>query len=135
MVFLAALLLVLLGFYLLKIIALSVGVAATPPFLLIFLIGLLLIVAFRVSIMMWKWYDKILDIFSLPLRIFDIITWFLLLWICLSGFQRHAVAIPMVGPWEILSIYFNIYSWGVLTIVGFIIIGAMRLFIKKRILG
>ncbi len=100
--------------------------------------------ALFISIKMWKWYDKILFIFSIPIRIIDIFTWGLVLLFCLSGYQEFRSSLLEVVDFttshhtmeliKTMPLYFNIYSWCGLTTMGFIFIGIVRLFIKSNIL-
>lgn len=90
-----------------------------PDVFIKFYLLCLLTLSFSLSIKMWKWYDRILDMFSITLRIVDIATWIFVLWFFISHLH---------------GLYMSVYTWGGLTTVGIITIGILRLFIKRKVL-
>ncbi|MGI6144374.1 MAG: hypothetical protein ACOYED_01135 [Peptococcia bacterium] len=72
--------------------------------------------------------------FSSTVRVLDICTWGLVLWFVLALYKKNVLASPQMYFWTSeLGQYCNIYTWSGLTVIGFIIIGFLRLFIKKNL--
>lgn len=109
------------------------GVKTEMVLLLFSIIGLL------ISTRLWKWYDSILGNFSLKIRILDICTWGLILCFILAqykkklySFLRHYTWLSGTENfWAYLAQYCNFYAWCSLTVIGFMVIGVLRLFIKS----
>lgn len=107
--------------------------------LLISMMGLM------ITTRLWKWYDSILNAFSSRLRILDIFTWGLILWFILIQYKKKLLSFPQIYSWTrpisegtvnfgtSLTPYCNIYTWCGLTVIGFIVIGLLRLFIKANL--
>ena len=91
------------------------------------------IIALIITTRLWKWYDSILNAFSLKIRILDIFTWGLILWLILVQYKKKLLSFPQIYSWTYLSPHCNIYTWCGLTVIGFMIIGFLRLFIKKNL--
>lgn len=104
------------------------------------------IIAFTISIRLWKWYDIILDRFSMGIRIMDILTWGLVLWYFMAQYKKSILSFPHVYSWQngigVLSMdnflthlpkYINLHTWCGVTVIGFMVIGMMRLFINKNL--
>ena len=96
------------------------------------LLVLFSIIALVITTRLWKWYDSLLSLFSHSIRVLDIITWGLILWFIIYQYQKK-VSLPQRETWSSLSQYFNFYTWVSLTIIGFMIIGFLRLFIKNNL--
>lgn len=97
-------------------------------------------VSLSFSIKLWKWYDSILDRFSISFRILDMLTWLVLLAFLLNRYQElyanleKALSNPVshgIFGYSKMALYVNIYSWGGLTTIGFITIGILRFVSKK----
>lgn len=110
------------------------------------LLVLLSMIGFVITTRLWKWYDSIINLFSYSIRVLDIFTWGFILWFILNQYQKRLSSIPQLNLWgadlgtglENMEILFtslqqfcNFYTWCGLTVIGFIIIGFLRLFIKK----
>ncbi|MGI6587718.1 MAG: hypothetical protein ACOX2N_02840 [Peptococcia bacterium] len=101
---------------------------------------LLSIIAFMITTRLWKWYDSILNAFSLKIRILDIFTWGLILWFILIQYRKF-FSNPQIyftpggikNFWVYISQYCNIYTWCSLTVIGFMVVGLLRLFIKSEL--
>ncbi|MDD2400826.1 MAG: hypothetical protein PHI90_05710 [Clostridia bacterium] len=92
------------------------------------------VVALIITIRLWKWYDHILGNFSIRFRVLDILTWGIFLWYFIVQYRKSLNAYPQVYLLQNeMSMYFNIHTWFGLTIIGFIVIGFVRLFIKRNI--
>jgi hypothetical protein len=92
------------------------------------------IVAFVLTTRLWKWYDSILNAFSSTIRVLDIFTWGLVLWFMIVQYKKKVLAFPQASFWTSgFGQYCNIYTWCGLTVIGFIIIGFLRLFIKNNL--
>ncbi len=139
---LLSLALMLTGFYLLELLIVPPVVYKVSPGLIWFIFSIVLFVSFNLSIKLWKWYDRMLNIFSKKLRVIDIFTWAIALWVCLELFRgeylRLGQTLLKVGRESdfltYLPLYANVYTWGGLTSLGFIIIGLLRMFIDVNIL-
>jgi len=59
----------------------------------------------------------------MKIRLLDLLTWGLVLYLVLIRYQKSSYFFPD----------FNLYTWLGLTIIGFLIIGVLRLFIKKNL--
>lgn len=86
--------------------------------------------AFLLTTRMWKWYDKILRHFSPVVRILDLFTWGLFLWFVVVQYQKAARFIAEMLIWRIL---FYALMWVGITVIGYMIIGLLRLFIKTKL--
>jgi len=111
-------------------------------------LALFSMMAFVLTTKLWKWYDSIINVFSSKIRILDIFTWGLLLWFVLVQYKGKALAFPRMSAWtsslvqgseglegllSSLPQYCNMYTWCGLTVIGFMIIGFLRLFIKTNL--
>ncbi|MFZ5753168.1 MAG: hypothetical protein ACOY3J_02915 [Bacillota bacterium] len=130
------------GFYLLKILIVPPVLYKVSPVLIWFIFSIVLVISFSLSIRLWKWYDRILNIFSKKLRVVDILTWAITLWVCIDLFRdeylRLGQVLLKIGTENVslayLPLYANLYTWGGLTSLGFMIIGLLRIFINDNIL-
>ncbi|MBZ4653147.1 MAG: hypothetical protein JG781_485 [Peptococcaceae bacterium] len=130
------------GFYLLEILIVPPVVFKVSPLLIWFIFSIVLVISFNLSIKLWKWYDRILNIFSKKLRVVDILTWAIAFWVCLDLFRdeylRLGQVLLKIGTENVilsyLPLYANFYTWGGLTSLGFMIIGLLRIFIDTNIL-
>jgi hypothetical protein len=86
--------------------------------------------AFLVTARLWKWYDAILRHFSPLVRIIDLFTWGLLLWFIIGQYQKVAQLLAEMLIWRIL---FYLLMWLGITVIGFMIIGLLRLFVKTKL--
>lgn len=103
------------------------------------------LIAFTISTRLWKWYDLMLNHFSLGIRMMDILTWGLVLWYFLAQYKKSILSFPEVYSWQngiVLGIdnfllhlpkYLNLHTWIGLTVIGFVAIGMIRLFVKGRL--
>ena len=85
---------------------------------------------FYLSARLWRWYDAILHFFSPTLRIADLITWGLMLWFIIAQYQRISA---MLSPMLIWRLLLYLLLWSGVTVIGFMLIGLVRLLVKRRI--
>lgn len=88
------------------------------------------VVAFLLTARFWRWYDAILQYFSSLIRIIDLFTWGLLLWLIVLQYQKAAGLFTEIFFWKII---YYLLIWVGITVIGFMIIGFFRLFIKRKL--